>query len=552
MSNNKHDALKEYLAQYKGMSPLTLLYIKSMLNMDAWYGKNRYELMWKYSYVFKENVMKNGISKTRFPKILTFDDCMLAYDKVKTSKKNRSVVRDKDGKIRFTLENVKIIPFEGVDNLFVNNMAIVMTLQDDKQEQYGLINHKGEYIAYPQYDEIDNNIIYSDEKAFLFIKYKGKYGFYEMKTGKKIHLKYDHISVSDEKTINKHKYFQCFLKNKTGYVSPSDGLKIKPEYDLIADFENGLAIIRKGMYYGAINGFLKVVLEPKYLKIDEYEDRYAIHNQMYFFILQDKNEKYGIYDPELGITNKFSWDEYIIKPSEHIISFRESDKFGIFNAASRLTYYPEYDYDWMEVISLDVNDRYFCLSNKTTGKYALAGLRFNLLTDFIFNHPLEYYSNFDEFVVYLKKDHQNEWINRIEYKNYTFIKLFGINGKNNFLKSEPEAFIKVTADVDYSFDQVSVAGTGYQNKKRIISEVKVNDEVILIPEPENKYDPNAIAVFKILGDEKLKIGYIPKEICQSLKTKMGDNDSMPGIVTYIGKNWNWPEVNIDVNSVERK
>lgn len=51
-----------------------------------------------------------------------------------------------------------------------------------------------------------------------------------------------------------------------------------------------------------------------------------------------------------------------------------------------------------------------------------------------------------------------------------------------------------------------LAGINYRLQEFQKANVCINDELRLMPEPDNQFDPNAIAVYK--GD--IKIGYIPR------------------------------------------
>lgn len=60
-----------------------------------------------------------------------------------------------------------------------------------------------------------------------------------------------------------------------------------------------------------------------------------------------------------------------------------------------------------------------------------------------------------------------------------------------------------------------VAGVTFEGRQEIIGMMHGNEIVMLIPEPENKFDPNAIAVWVAFppesGHEKAQIGYLPRE-----------------------------------------
>lgn len=69
----------------------------------------------------------------------------------------------------------------------------------------------------------------------------------------------------------------------------------------------------------------------------------------------------------------------------------------------------------------------------------------------------------------------------------------------------------------YSFN---VSGTTFRqdNVKKAFELYCESDSlnINIIPEPENKFDKNALAVFCDFNDEKLHVGYVPKEINQDL------------------------------------
>lgn len=59
------------------------------------------------------------------------------------------------------------------------------------------------------------------------------------------------------------------------------------------------------------------------------------------------------------------------------------------------------------------------------------------------------------------------------------------------------------------------------------------DEVILIPEPENEKDPNAIAVYT---SDKKQIGYIPRYYCNGILQLLTVGRNIQCYVNYVDKN----------------
>lgn len=61
---------------------------------------------------------------------------------------------------------------------------------------------------------------------------------------------------------------------------------------------------------------------------------------------------------------------------------------------------------------------------------------------------------------------------------------------------------------------VRVAGVTFEGRQDILRELTGNEPVGLQPEPENQYDPDAVAVYVTFKGEVLKIGYVPKQIAK--------------------------------------
>jgi TM2 domain-containing membrane protein YozV len=67
----------------------------------------------------------------------------------------------------------------------------------------------------------------------------------------------------------------------------------------------------------------------------------------------------------------------------------------------------------------------------------------------------------------------------------------------------------------------SLRGSKFLNQieLRRISELNYAEELILAPEPSNPYDPNAIKIYTM---DKIKIGYIPKEMTKLMRDDYGN------------------------------
>lgn len=58
---------------------------------------------------------------------------------------------------------------------------------------------------------------------------------------------------------------------------------------------------------------------------------------------------------------------------------------------------------------------------------------------------------------------------------------------------------------------VKVAGVSFDSRQQIIEELNGGEAVLLQPEPTNRYDPNAIAVWVDFDGEPAQVGYLPRE-----------------------------------------
>lgn len=67
---------------------------------------------------------------------------------------------------------------------------------------------------------------------------------------------------------------------------------------------------------------------------------------------------------------------------------------------------------------------------------------------------------------------------------------------------------------------VKVVGVSYEGRQAHLARLVGNEPVRLVPEPTNKYDPNAIAVHIAVGGEVLHCGYIPREIAAEIAPLM--------------------------------
>lgn len=64
---------------------------------------------------------------------------------------------------------------------------------------------------------------------------------------------------------------------------------------------------------------------------------------------------------------------------------------------------------------------------------------------------------------------------------------------------------------------IKVAGVTFEGRQSLIAKLRGNEPVRLRPEPENKFDPHAIAVDCAMADGTIaSVGYVPKDLAKEL------------------------------------
>lgn len=134
----------------------------------------------------------------------------------------------------------------------------------DKNEQIGYINKQGEMVIEPAYlqgqnfDEISGRARVKSSEGWFYINSKGEKlltnadHFYDFSDG---YLRADDIDAP----------------GVFGYKDKDGEWVIKPQYEACSDFYNGYARIRVNKLWGLIDKENKIILEPKYVRLEDFE-----------------------------------------------------------------------------------------------------------------------------------------------------------------------------------------------------------------------------------------------------------------------------------------
>jgi hypothetical protein len=75
----------------------------------------------------------------------------------------------------------------------------------------------------------------------------------------------------------------------------------------------------------------------------------------------------------------------------------------------------------------------------------------------------------------------------------------------------------------------TVRGVTFEGRQEVLARMLGNEPIKIVPEPENQYDPNALAVYVALSGEVLQVGYVPKERAAEIALLL-DGESVVGEV----------------------
>ena len=87
-----------------------------------------------------------------------------------------------------------------------------------------------------------------------------------------------------------------------------------------------------------------------------------------------------------------------------------------------------------------------------------------------------------------------------------------------------------------------IAGVQFHNSDNVKDQMKEGDELIMRPEPDNKYDPNAVALLWNNNgtEDDTMIGYVPAKFSGEISADLLTSDNVKCILTQVNvsaKTW---------------
>jgi hypothetical protein len=80
-----------------------------------------------------------------------------------------------------------------------------------------------------------------------------------------------------------------------------------------------------------------------------------------------------------------------------------------------------------------------------------------------------------------------------------------------------------------------VAGVSHENRQDIIRRMTGKEPCRLVPEPSNKFDPNAIAVHVAMADGRVEhVGFLPRDLAKQVSPHLEGESVMAHILEIVG------------------
>jgi hypothetical protein len=107
------------------------------------------------------------------------------------------------------------------------------------------------------------------------------------------------------------------------------------------------------------------------------------------------------------------------------------------------------------------------------------------------------------------------------------------------------AFVKAWAIVKAGGLELAVKGTSFGNRqealKRLAAYAPDQIRAVLVPEPENPVDHNAVVVLVGVNGGKglFRLGYVPRELCLVVDALRGNHSLQFPAVRVVSGTWGW-------------
>jgi hypothetical protein len=96
-----------------------------------------------------------------------------------------------------------------------------------------------------------------------------------------------------------------------------------------------------------------------------------------------------------------------------------------------------------------------------------------------------------------------------------------------------------------------VAGVKFHEYKSCLSDITEGDNLMLAPEPTNKYDPNAVAIYFDNGKVQKMLGYVPAKFSSEVSAMFEIGKHLECVLTKFDKTAaTWEMFDVEIRKIE--
>ncbi len=212
------------------------------------------------------------------------------YDRISSGYNKKALRVVSNGKIGLVALSGKVIIEPIYDSFGSQQVGKISEINNIREGQgiitylnrkQGIISVEGKRIFDPTFDNIED--IYDTDKAV--VRLNGKYGMIDLSGKILLEPKYDYIVTNDFRLRNSNNRVarvnigaksKCYndecSSGKYGLIDADGNILIKPEFDHISKFDDGIAYVSIDGKWGLISEDGKLLLQPEYDNISKFQE----------------------------------------------------------------------------------------------------------------------------------------------------------------------------------------------------------------------------------------------------------------------------------------
>lgn len=99
--------------------------------------------------------------------------------------------------------------------------------------------------------------------------------------------------------------------------------------------------------------------------------------------------------------------------------------------------------------------------------------------------------------------------------------------------------------------QFTIAGVKFHEYKQCLNDITEGDTLKLVPEPANKFDPNAVAIYFDNGAKQSMLGYVPKRFSSEVSAMIEVGQNLECILTKFNRTATpWDMFSVTIKEIE--